>query len=343
MVQIKPADADRFLARPDPAIRVILIYGSDDGLVAERSARFAAAVLGDSGDPFAHVRIDAATIADDPGRLADEANAVPMFGGNRVITISLSGTRSIQSAIEALLAAPPVDSWVVIAAGDQRKGSGLRKLCETDARAAAIACYSDSDRDLDRIIDEETRRAGLTIGADARTALKGMIGADRMASRSEVVKLCLYAANASTITVEDVQAIIGDAAASAIDEVIDDAALGDAASLDRAYRRLRAAEVAGAAIVGAAQRHFNFLQKARAAIDAGTTPEAIVARASPPIFFQRRTAITRQLAMWTVTAIEAALSRLDAALFDSRMHAAIADEVVAQALQSVAYMAASRR
>jgi DNA polymerase-3 subunit delta len=343
VVQVKAADADRFLARPDLAVRVILIYGNDDGLVAERAQRFAAAVLGNGADPFAQVRLDAAAIADDPGRLADEANAVPLFGGNRVITVQLSGARSIQPAIEAVLAAPPVDSWVVIAAGDQRKGSALRKLCETSDRAAAIACYADSDRDLDRIIDEETRRAGLTIAAEARAALKSMIGADRMASRSEVAKLCLYAAGASTITIDDVRAIIGDAAASAIDEVIDAAALGDAAALDRSYRRLRAAGVPGAVVVGAGQRHFNFLQKARAACDAGATAEAVVARTSPPVFFQRRAAIVRQLALWTVAAAENALTRLDSALYDSRLHRGIEDEIVAQALQSVAFMAAGAR
>ena len=35
MVQVKGTDADRYLTRPDPAVRVILIYGADGGLVAE--------------------------------------------------------------------------------------------------------------------------------------------------------------------------------------------------------------------------------------------------------------------------------------------------------------------
>ncbi len=343
MVQIKAADADRFVAGPDPARRVVLIHGNDEGLVAERARRFAAAVIGDGGDPFAHVRLDAAAIADDPGRLADEANAVPLFGGQRVITVSLSGARSILPAVEAVLAAPPGESWVVIAAGDQRKGSALRKLCETHERAAAIACYADSGRDLDRIIDQETTASGLMITGEARTALREMIGADRMASRSEVAKLCLYAADAGTITIDDVRAIIGDAAASAVDTAIDDAALGDASGLDRVYRRLSAAGVAGAVILGAALRHFNFLQKARAACDAGATAETVVARASPPIFFQRRNAVLRQLTIWNGAAIDAALTRLDSALFDSRLHGAIADEVVGQALQAVAAMAGRAR
>ena len=36
MVQIKSAEIDRILTRPDPAVRLVLIYGVDEGLVAER-------------------------------------------------------------------------------------------------------------------------------------------------------------------------------------------------------------------------------------------------------------------------------------------------------------------
>ncbi len=343
MVQIKPADADRFLSRPDPAIRVVLIYGNDEGLVAERAERFVTAVVGKADDPFAHVRIESAAIADDPGRLADEANAVPLFGGQRAITVRLSGTRPIQAAVEAVLAAPPVDSWIVITAGDQRKGSALRRLCENSKAAAALACYADGDRDLDRIIDEETRNGALTITAEARTALKSMIGSDRMISRSEVAKLCLYAADTGTIAIDDVRAVIGDAAAFAMDEVIDSAAGGDAAALDRGYRRLLASGVPGSVIVGAAQRHFNFLQKSRAAYDAGASADTLVARATPPIFFRRRDPVTRQIGLWSRNAIASALARLDQALLESRLHRTIESEVVGQALQSVAYMAAAAR
>ena len=39
MVQLKSGDIDRFLARPDPGVRLALIYGEDEGLVAERGER----------------------------------------------------------------------------------------------------------------------------------------------------------------------------------------------------------------------------------------------------------------------------------------------------------------
>ena len=102
-----------------------------------------------------------------------------------------------------------------------------------------------------------------------------------MVSRSEVAKLCLYAADAGAITVDAVRAVTGDAAAFAMDEVIDAAAAGDAATLDRGYRRLTTSGTPGSVVVGAAVRHFNFLQKARAARDAGASADALVQRAIP--------------------------------------------------------------
>src|SRR5689334_12574725 len=135
MVQLKSPEIDRFLARPDPAVRLLLIYGEDEGLVAERTATFVKAVTGATDDPFALVRLEQSTIADDPGRLADEANAVPLFGGRRAIVIRLAGNASIVPALEALLATPPIDSWVVLTAGDLRKTSPVRRLCESEKTA----------------------------------------------------------------------------------------------------------------------------------------------------------------------------------------------------------------
>jgi DNA polymerase-3 subunit delta len=340
MVQIKPADADRFLSKPDPAIRVVLLYGSDDGLVAERAERFAKAVTGADGE---HLRLDPATLSENPGRLADEANAIPMFGGKRAISLRVAGNRALEGAIAAVIDAPPVDSWIVVIAGELRKTAPLRKLCESSARAAAIPAYADSERDLDRLIDEETRSAGLAIAADARTALKGLIGGDRLVSRSEVQKLCLYAADAGEIKLGDVRALIGDGGAFAMDETVDAVAEGNAAALDRGYRRLTSSGTPGFVIAGAALRHFNFLQKARAALDGGDNAEAIVRRAIPPIYpFARQSAVAKQIERWSPARIERALAMLDQAMLDSRLHGQLSDEIIGEALHLVAALASRR-
>jgi DNA polymerase-3 subunit delta len=341
VVQIKPPDSDRFLAKPDLAVRLVLVHGGDDGLVAERVANFVKAVIGGSDDPFAHVRLDSGDLAEDPGRLADEAHAVPLFGGRRAISIRLAGNRPIQTAVEAILANPPLDSWVIIAAGELRKGSALRKLCETHKGAAAIACYADTTRDLDRVIDEETKSAGLTISAEARTALRGLLGSDRLASRSEIRKLALYAAGQDMIAIDDVRAVIGDASVFAVDETVDALALGDADAFDRSYRRLIAAGTPGFVIAGAAIRQFDFLHRARAELDRGAAADAIVASARPPVFFKRQADVGRAIRLWPMGRIERALQQLDQAMLNSRLRGSISDEVIDQALVQIAAVAAA--
>jgi DNA polymerase-3 subunit delta len=343
VVQVKAGDVERFLRTPDPAIRVVLVYGQDDGLVSERSEAFARAVTGDSDDPFGRLRLEASAIADDPARLADEAHAVPLFGGRRVITVRVSGNVRIESAIAAILDDPPVDSWIVIAAGDLKKTSPLRKLAEGSRGAAAIACYADEGRDLDRLIDEEMKANGLRIGSDARALLRSLIGGDRLASRGEVQKLCLFAAGTEEISLDDVRAVIGDASAFDVEEVVDAAALGDAAAVARTYRRLLAGGTPAFVILGATIRHFNFLHRARAAHDRGESPDAIVGRGAPPIFYKRRAVVVRQIDAWRLPAIERVMAGLDRAMVDSRLRGAITEEVVGQALLMVAAMAAARR
>ena len=64
-----------------------------------------------------------------------------------------------------------------------------------------------------------------------------MVGADRRTTRGEIAKLMLYAQGQSQITAEDVEAIVADAAPSNLDEVIDQALLGDLPAVEASLAR----------------------------------------------------------------------------------------------------------
>jgi DNA polymerase-3 subunit delta len=197
MVALKPGEIEAFVARPDPSRSVVLVFGPDAGLVSERVDAIVRASVDDPGDPFALVRLDGDTLASDPGRLADEALTVPLFGGRRAIRVR-AGSRNIVPAVEGILGVALRDCRVVIEAGDLKRGTGLRNLIERAKTAVAVPCYADADRDLGRLIDEELRGDNLTISADARAALVPLLGGDRRASRAELRKLVLYATGAKT-------------------------------------------------------------------------------------------------------------------------------------------------
>src|SRR5262245_37314769 len=270
MTVLKSAETERFVAKPDPARPIVLLFGPDVGLVSERAEAIIRASIDDPSDPFALTRLEGEELAADPARLVDEARTVPLFGGRRAVWVR-AGTRSIVAAVEPLLADTATDCRVVIEAGDLKRNAPLRTLCERAPSVAVLPCYADTDRDLARLIDEEMRQAGVAISPEARSALVPLLGGDRRASRSELRKLATYAQGAGRVDIADVIAVVADASALALDEVIDAALAGQPKPLDLQLGKALAAGTSPGSIIFAAQRQLASLHKARLAVEAGTS------------------------------------------------------------------------
>src|SRR5439155_20144342 len=144
-MKIAPNRLADFLRRPPPEIRGVLVYGPDAGLVRERADQLTASICGDLKDPFRISELSPAILAGDPARLADEVAAMSLVGGRRVVRIRDAG-EALAALLAGTLAGARGDSLIVIEAGDLPARSGLRKLCEAAANAAAVPCYADSPR-----------------------------------------------------------------------------------------------------------------------------------------------------------------------------------------------------
>jgi DNA polymerase-3 subunit delta len=339
MTALKTADIDAFVARPDPARPVVLIYGPDAGLVHERAERIVRASVDDTNDPFSLARLDGEDLTGEPTRLLDEANTIPLFGGRRAIWVR-AGSRNIAAAVEALLNTSS-DCRVVIEAGDLRRGAPLRNLCEHAKRAVAIPCYADNERDLVRLIDEEMRAAGLSIAPDARLALVLLLGGDRQASRNEIRKLALYAHGRAQVSIEDVMAVVAEASALALDGVVDAMFAGRLGETETQFAKARAAGTTPGAIVSAALRQLTSLHKMRLAVEAGAGAMQALDAAQPPIHFSRKPLVETALKTWTATRLVRAMAQLAECALEVRRQPALADAMAQRAVLSIA--SAARR
>ena len=341
MTAIKAADIDRFIAKPDPALPIVLVYGPDAGLVRERVDALVKASVDDPNDPFAFVRIEGEDLSGNPSRLVEEAHTVPLFGGRRAVLVK-AGSRNIASAVEMVVNAPSRECRVIIEAGDLRKSSPLRAMCEKAKVAAALPCYVDNERDLARLIDDEMRAAGLAIAPDARATLLSLLGGDRLASRNEIRKLALYAQGQSRIEVADVMAVVADASALALDGVIDAAFAGKTADVDGEFFKARAGGSSPAAIISAAIRHVASLHKMKLAVDGGDSVDFAMQRGAPPVHFSRQKLVGDALRVWTAPRLVRAMQQLAEASLDARRNAALAEAIAQRTLLSLAVNARKR-
>jgi DNA polymerase-3 subunit delta len=336
MTAIKAGDVDAFIARPDPARPVVLVFGPDAGLVSERVNALIKASVDDANDPFALARLDSEELAAEPSRLVEEAQTIPLFGGRRAVWVKAGG-RNIAPAVEALLALRRSECRVVIEAGDLRRNAPLRALVERAKNAAALPCYADGERDRARLIDEEMRDAGLTLAPEARALLIPLLGGDRAASRNEIRKLALYARGQERVGVDDVAAVVSDASSLAIDDIVDAAFAGKPAELEAQLAKARTAGTAAGSIFFAAQRQVAQLHKWRTAIEAGA-PFSIDA-VQPPLHFRRKGLIEAALKLWNAARLADAMAELADAVLQSRRNFALADTITERALLAIAVKA----
>jgi len=340
MVALKAFQVDAFVAKP--AQPVVLVFGPDSGLVRERAEALIRASVDNVDDPFSLARLDGDDLSAEPSRLVEEANTIPLFGGRRAVWVKV-GARNIVPAVEALLAAAAPDCRVVIEAGDLRRNAPLRTLCERAKNAAALPCYEDDQKTLDRLIDAELRENGLTIAPEARAALIPLLGGDRLASRSEIVKLALYARGQTRIELDDVIAVTADASALALDALLDAAFAGRTAEVEFQFAKARTAGTAPSAILAAAIRHVASLHKARLAVDSGQSASG--AAEEMRMHFSRKPSVEAALRAWTAPRLARAMSQLaEAALEARRQHARadVSEPIAQRALLSLAVQARTR-
>lgn len=338
MAAIKAHEADRALAKPDPAWRLFLIYGPDAGLVSERAAALARASVDDPADAFQLVRMDGDDIASDPLKLVDEANTIGMFGNRRAIRVSAT-SKPLLAAVDPLLTTPSQDAIVIVEAGDLQRTNPLRLACEKARTALAIPCYGDAARDLGSIIDEMLRAAGKSIDRATREQLAGLLGGDRQTSRREIEKLLLYAGNDTTITEEHIEAVVGDTAQREQAALIDAVFAGRLPVLDLALAKLSSEGLDPGVMLGAVLRHALILLKARQSVDGGRGPRDAVSGMRLP--FPRMAAAETALNAWTVPKLTEAVATLGTAMLAVRRDGELARATATRTLWTLARLAQS--
>lgn len=287
----------------DPGLtRLVLLHGDDEGLVRQRGDALTQAVVGAKDDPF---RV-AWLAREDHARLAEEASAIAMMGGRRVVRVRDAGD-ALAAAVADVVKATG-DSLIVLEAGGALPArSKLRALVEALPEGAAIACYPEEGRALSDRIASGLAAAGISLEPDALHYVVDRMGSDTAAVGGEIEKLILYAGEDRRLGLDDVRACVGDAGAVAFDDAVFAATGGDAAAADRALERALAEGTAPVAVARGVLGHLAKLHLARGRMAEGASADDAARGARPPVFFKRVPEFARALQHWDLPKLAQAM------------------------------------
>lgn len=347
MVAVKAGQANQFLKSPPLTLTAALFYGSDPGLVSERSQRLGK-LLAEREDPPGEVlRLDDSDLEEDTGRLAVELNTRPMFSGRKIIR-AIAGRRIATALLKPLLTGGRPEGVLIVEAGNLKADDALRALFEGGAETAAIACFPDNDIDLERLVAEVLAPYGATFEPGARELLLSRLGADRALSRAEVEKLALYTLGRKIIAIDDVEIIVGDASELGLEKIAEAAALGDGQRAIADFGRAIASGESAQGIIVITQRYFLRLHRVRADIDGGRSLDDALKSLRPPLHFKARDAFAAQCRRWTRSSLDQALKRISETAKAARLSSSLEDTHGERLLLALSAMAggsstASRR
>ena len=340
MVAIKAHQAAAFMKAPPPQLAAALFFGSDAGLVSERSAKLAAA-LADRETPRAEImRLDDSELEADPERLEVELQMRPMFASRRIVR-AIAGRRITAQRIEPLLASGPLEGLLIVEAGNLKTDDRLRRLFETSSGCYAVACYPDNAEDLEDLIDEVLTSYKIGIEPDARAMLQSRLGADRALSRAEIEKLALYCLGRTAITLDDVENIVGDASDLVLERIALAAADGETETAVNDFGRALSSGESAQTVILITQRYFLKLHKIRTDVDAGQRLDDALKAVRPPLFFKQRDTVARQVRRWSRAQLDQALKRIAEAAKAARLNSTLADVLTERLILSLALMASA--
>lgn len=347
-MKIEARQVESFLKKPDPKVRGVVIYGNDDGLVAERAVTLARSVCENLKDPFRVVDIAGEMLKQDPARLADEFGALSMMGGRRVIRVRPAGEESV-AALENLVEAVAGDALIIVEASNLTPRSSLRTLAETEPSLAALPCYMDNEAALEGLVESAARAQGMSVDPEALEWIVQRLGGDRGQTRGEIDKLLLYKGTdaGKSITLEDAMAVLGDTASIGIDDVIAATFDGEVVALDRALDRVFAEGGNPVQLVRSLQRHADQLHLVSGHVAKGANLEGALFKARGlPRGGPVRQRFERHLRGWPLPRLSAAVSTILEAEIDCKRtglpHEAIARRLCLR-LSQAARSAKARR
>lgn len=308
-MKLSGAAALKFIARPDPAVPGLLIYGGDAMKVALKREEVLVAIAGPEADSEMRLtRMAGGDLRRDPAALLDAVKAVGFFPGPRAVFVEEAGDSAFDAVAAAVADWRAGDAQIVVTAGQLPATSKLRKLFEAHRTAPAIALYDDPPTREE--IAADLARAGLRDippGAmqDLTDLARGLPPGD---FRQTLEKLALYKlGDAAPLTPADIAAVAPATVDTDIDAALHAVAERDPAMLGALLQRLQTQGVTPVTLILGAARHFRALHAA--ASDPGGAAAGL-ARMRPPVFGPRRDRLLRQAQMWDVADLESALRQI---------------------------------
>lgn len=293
-MKITTRQISEFIQAPGQVLGT-LVYGPDDGLVLRHCRSIIKVILGENYDPMNLIELSDSSLKDDPAKLADECGAMGLLGGNRLIWLR-GLSEKYAELVEPCLPLLGPECYLLVSQGECGPRHKFRQIFEQHKKLAAVACYRAEGRNLTQLIQEIMAGYGQRLEPQALQFLSQELGNDAMITESELAKLSLYANDKATVTLQDARDTIIHNNEHQLDPLCQHFVNGQADKFDALWQDLiRDGQQPIVMLRSLARYVYKLLMLKLAMLEEGYSAQQAVDAARPPIFWNQKDAMARQL------------------------------------------------
>jgi len=308
-MNFKDVDIAKYLKNPDLKIKCVVIFGSNEGKIADYCSQFSKTVCDDLSDAFRVINLNIDVLNKDIGVLFGEYNAQSLLGGRRVIIVK-DATDILTKHLKVLFDDNQSDTLLILTSSTLNTKSSLVNLGKNRDDFAIIGCYDDREKDIKSFVREYLIKNQITISQAASELLCMRLSSDKKANLSEMDKLVTYLGTRRNIELDDIKIVVCDTSSSSVEDLCYFIGTGQTDKAMDSYKELLNEGLEPVTIVRSISNHFLNLLGYAYNYEQGKRADEVIDLIKPPVMFYRKDDLKIQINIWKKNSILDAISLL---------------------------------
>ena len=309
-----------------------LIYGQNKGLVREKSQVIIDAYKNDQTEI---IKFENDELISEPEKLANEFNTFSLTAEKKILHI-LNTKDNLTETITNTVTDLDSKNLIVFETSELTPRSKLRKFFEKEKHLGVLACYFDTERDVQELIESTFKKENISISRDIVLLITKYLGNERHIIKSELEKIILYLKDKKEFNAEDILKCLSQNEDYGFDDLNYSISDGNVVKLDKVINQLYLEGINPVALLRSVSKHFQKILFINQKLDSGMNLSESLTQLKPPIFFLYINQFKEQVKKWKTTLCYKVIERILETEEICKMNSKIAKIICWRTLRNIA-------
>ena len=283
-----------------------LVYGQNKGLVREKSQTIIDTYKDDQTEI---IKFENDELISEPEKLSNEFNTFSLIAEKKIIHV-LNTKDNLTETITNTINNQDSTNLIIFETSELTPRSKLRKFFEKEKNLGILACYFDTERDVQDLIETTFKKEGISISRDISLLISKRLGNERHIIKSELEKIILYLKDKKEFKAEDILKCLSQNEDFGFDDLNYNLCDGNVVKLDKIINQLYLEGINPIALLRSAGKHFQKILFVNQKIDSGMNLNESLSQLKPPIFFLYINKFKNQVKKWRTILCYKAIERI---------------------------------